>query len=320
VRRLLLCAVVLLAGACGRGKTTLDTGPESIPKSIPSELTTTSTTGPAPTTSTSAIVGGDPCERPDRGRILFQRTMPSPEPIWHVFSINADGTCLRQITQGTTHVLNWGASWSPDGSRIAFIRKDAGVMVADWNGEHERLVLRETKVQPSGAHTDWSPDGTRLVAEREDGVWVIDVATGAAKLLEYGGYPSWAPDGKRVVFTEFGAPSGQNYSTVTMKPDGSDRRVVCECGSQPDWGANNRIVYFGADVLRVVGPAGTNDREVQGSRDCGAPRWNRDATRIVCSIGPGGMKVFDPDKGFLFVVNTGAGADTSGGQDYANDW
>jgi Tol biopolymer transport system component len=318
----LLVAVMCLLATCGRGTTTLHTAPKSIP-SVPVTLVPvdpTITTLPAMPTTAVTVPAGDPCTRPDRTRILFDRRLPGSEPIEHVFSVNADGSCLAQLTHGTTHVLNWGASWSPDGRHIAFIRKDAGVMVADWDGSHERLLLAETKVQPSGAHTDWSPDGTRIVASREDGVWVVDALSGAATHVAgdiNAGYACWSPDGKQVAYGEV---VNDRAVVSVVNADGSGHRVVADRASQPDWGVNNRIVYFDGNEMQTVKPDGSDLRAVPGSANTGAPRWNADATRIVGSIGSGGMKVFDPDKGFLFVVNTGAGADASGGTDYDDDW
>src|SRR5207248_2372926 len=100
---------------------------------------------------------------------------------------------------------NWGESWSPTRDRIAFVRKDAGLMVMNADGTHERLLLAEqSNNQSSGAWTAWSPDGKRIAfSGRTDGLWLVEVASGKATNLVSDGAcrsATWSPDGARVGF------------------------------------------------------------------------------------------------------------------------
>jgi Tol biopolymer transport system component len=143
-----------------------------------------------------------------------------------LYVMRADGSDVRplvQIALGTAHGDDdlSSAHWSPDGSRIVFIRipDDRGgrrieVMNADGSG------LREL---PLGARTadatnpSWSPDGTRLAFERwsADGrpqpLGVLELDTGT--VIDAGPAPGdggiaydWSPDGSTILAVLSGDP------------------------------------------------------------------------------------------------------------------
>lgn len=112
----------------------------------------------------------------------------------------------------------FGASWSPDGTRIAFLgareqglsgvgRVEAvfNLYLMNADGSNMRPLVEGIRYVSS---TDWSPGGRwivlhgvfgRLVQER--GVWLIEVATGKRTLIQAGQvvFPRWSPDGRRLV-------------------------------------------------------------------------------------------------------------------------
>lgn len=311
---LLMVAAIVVLTRQDSGRTELSTAdlPMSIPRTTTID-TTTSITGPPQTTSpptTGAVVPGA-CPATDPSLILFSRRGPAGPP-WNVWAVRADGSCLRQITKGQSPTLDWGASASPDGSMIAFVRKDAGVIVAHADGSGERLVLAESQSQqPSSARTQWSPDGRRLVVGRQQGVWTIDVASGVAFHLVDGEalYPSWSPDGKKVVFAEF----VEGYSIHVINADGTSRHPIGARGNDPYWSTTDQIVYSNGSQLVVVDADGTHERPVPGSENLGLPVWSDDGAWIVASRGQGGMVVMRPDGSGRTDVPTGGGDDTAFG-------
>ena len=81
-----------------------------------------------------------------------------------IFTINADGTGLQQLTTGHG---DKSPSWSPDGSRIAFVRSGPSgefrddIFTMRPDGSHlVRLPVEEQRYFNSVA---WSPDGTQLM-------------------------------------------------------------------------------------------------------------------------------------------------------------
>lgn len=181
-----------------------------------------------------------PALSPDGSRIAYVvRTADREEDrnVDALWTVGASSGEARQLTRGNADAV---PKWSPDGSRLAFLRAQDGppqvwVLPAD-GGEAEQL----TKLPLGAGAPVWSPDGSKIafsaaidlaavveapftntpiVAERldykSDGpgllktlrshVHVLDVATGEVQQRTFGdwhaGQPAWSPDGKHVAFT-----------------------------------------------------------------------------------------------------------------------
>ena len=106
------------------------------------------------------IPGGfAPSWQPTGGLIAYtQNVEPSNSEI---FVANADGSGARNLTNATSYDDD-GASWSPDGTKIAFTRYFGGageiyVMNADGSG-----LVNLTNDPSNDAEPTWSPDGTKI--------------------------------------------------------------------------------------------------------------------------------------------------------------
>ena len=127
----------------------------------------------------------------------------------------ADGGLFQDSTQEGTQMRvllpsDRGSSfslpvWSPDGTRIAYIRTSAG------NSALELLDVatgRSTKLLEDVAFGTWSPDGSRLAVLRPalgtvgETVFITDLSGSATQisLTPATGHPAWSPDGKRLAF------------------------------------------------------------------------------------------------------------------------
>ncbi len=181
-----------------------------------------------------------PALSPDCSRIAYVVRTADREEDRNVDALWTVGTSsgeARQLTRGNADAA---PKWSPDGSRLAFLRAQDGppqiwILPAD-GGEAEQL----TKLPLGAGAPVWSPDGSKIafssaidlaavveappantpiVAERldykSDGpgllktlrshVHVLDVATGEVQQRTSGdwhaGQPAWSPDSKHVAFT-----------------------------------------------------------------------------------------------------------------------
>ena len=117
------------------------------------------------TAAGAAATGGE-------GRIVFASQQPSYPPpanlnVSRIYSIGVDGRGRRNIG-GTA---GWGASLSPDGTKIAYW--DDGLWVMNADGSSQRKVLsRGPQVGREGPPVlfddgvAWSPDGTKLAVLR----------------------------------------------------------------------------------------------------------------------------------------------------------
>jgi len=139
--------------------------------------------------------------------VAFSRVGGGGYGIWVV---NPDGSGARQVTTDPAP----GASndsrpaWSPDGTRIAFVRNnDLFVMNADGSGS--------TNLTPPGVFAssvddpEWSPTGDEIVFGGTDNqIYAINAGGGAPVQLTPAGVspgnrsnPSWSPDGARIAYS-----------------------------------------------------------------------------------------------------------------------
>ena len=94
--------------------------------------------------------------------------------------------------------------FSPDGSKIAYVRDDftgaspIWVMNVDGTG-HTQLTNGAEDEDPT-----WSPDGTRIAFVRNDHIWIMNAnGSGLTRLTTEGnnGSPAFSPDGTKLAFT-----------------------------------------------------------------------------------------------------------------------
>lgn len=114
-----------------------------------------------------------PSWSPDGTRVAFVRAEPHRPRVWNIWIADLESGELERITD---HDIGqpWGASWFPDGHRLAYSLEDR-LMVADlesgmsrgYRSPREGHLVRTPAV---------SPDGRQIVFQvQRDGVWLLDV-------------------------------------------------------------------------------------------------------------------------------------------------
>ncbi len=143
------------------------------------------------------IIDYSPRWSPDGSLILFISALPGS---LQVFTMQPDGTQLKQITGGAENVTV--GNWSPDGSRIVYVSGKGNtteLYIVDADGQSNLVQLTDDDFTDDGPV--FSPDGKRIVFFSNRGgnwdLWMIDVdGTNLVQLTNdayYDAYPDWRP-------------------------------------------------------------------------------------------------------------------------------
>jgi Tol biopolymer transport system component len=264
------------------------------------------------------------------GRIAFASERDGD---FEIYSIEPDGTGLLQLT--TNALDDDDPSWSPDGTRIAFVRTGScqtackAIWVMDADGTGQTAVTGWSNAIADTAPV-WASSSTLLyTSNRVSGgglqpkeIWSIPVAGGTATQLTETTAASYVPDvsadGGSVVFaSDRGDGTGRLY---TMTVGGASQTVVTLSGTDvatafakdPSWApGDDRYAFTGSSVLVATPPdLYVADTDGSGSAvvyDPGdvpvyTPSWSPDGTRIVLAVDTGGannlqIRVVDPANG-----------------------
>lgn len=221
-------------------------------------------------TSTFATFILDPAWSPEGREIAFTRQVDLSTD---VYSVGADGTGFRPLTQQGGA---FGAAWSPDGTRVAYVNRTvwAGpldVWVVNRDGSDPVNLTETEDVSESGPL--WSPDGSTLLYTRQIAgfgeIIARDVATGSETNLT--NTPSageaafsWSPDGTKILY-------GTSAGPGVMDANGDDP-VPLGSGSDPDWqplctinGTAEGETITGTEGRDVICAGGGNDTILGGA-------------------------------------------------------
>ena len=171
----------------------------------------------------------------------------------------------RLITDG------FGASWSPDGSKLAFsvgVLGYSGVALYDLKSKETELLI------VPGGGPSWSPDGQHILfvrdcevlrlselttAERRsqprwglrNEVWVMNADGTAPRRLARGGCPSWSRDARHVYYQ---SRTDNMLYMISIDDPQAQPKPVCACPCEyPSVSPDNHYIAAALDgSLRVV--------------------------------------------------------------------
>lgn len=155
------------------------------------------------------------------------------------------------------------------------------------------------------ASTKPTPPRNGLIAlGTSEGIRLVDVRTGRAWTVP-GSFelsdPVWSPDGRLLAVEGW---DNDQIGVYTIKPDGSDRRLVVEDAHAPAWSPDGKqlvVARNGGNVstLAIVDVDGGEARQItfdHGDNDgAGEPAWSPDGKWIAFTQGDGAVRLVSPN-------------------------
>lgn len=151
--------------------------------------------------------------------------------------------------------MNTGASFSPDGSKIALtLSKDGNPEIYVINAKDGSIIKRVTDNRAIDTSPAWSPDGSQLafVSDRNGGpqIFVTSANGGGATQVSFNGNynttPAWSPKkGKSII--AYTTRDGSNYDIVTLDLQTKEmRRITQQMGNneEPSFSPNGAAIAF----------------------------------------------------------------------------
>jgi Tol biopolymer transport system component len=203
---------------------------------------------------------------PDGTKILFRSTRANGSQVWVMNSDGSNPTNLTGSSGGDQ------PTWSPDGTKIAFVRSSqVFIMNADGTGASQLTSA-------GGFDPVWSPDGAKIAytstQDRPSGqIYVINVdGSGITRLtnhISYDQQPSWSPDGTKIAF--YSHRDNDNDEIFVMNADGTNPINLTNAPSSgeygPSWSPDGTKIAFsssrnGNSEIYVMNEDGSNQTRI----------------------------------------------------------
>jgi len=263
-------------------------------------------------TSCSLLGGGD--SAPDiPGKIVF--SAKDDEGTSQIYTMNANGTDVKQLTHFDPSEGAYQPSWSPDGQQILFSSFKSGssigpalwVMDVDGSNPHLLYKVEGSSRALEGNHARWSPDGSKVAFDlclncqirTNNDIYLFDTRSKQLTQLTQDSAsdtnPTWSPDGSRIAFVsdrDYLEADTMRYRTdlYIVYADGSNLSRLTQTGNatRPAWNPNGKTIAYewnrqGNNIFLVNVSTGNITTVKSGLQFSGYPMWNKDGTKMLVS-------------------------------------
>lgn len=203
----------------------------------------------------------DPELSPDGQQVVYAVGSPFDTHIYTKSTVDLYAEPV-QLTGIANHDLN-SPTWSPDGTRIAYIM-DNTIMTMNADGSDEQLLAVNYDLEFNTLkQLDWSPVDSRLLfvaysfENGTDNIYTVDVdnPNDVVQLTNDTSndiFPTWSPDGTQVAFASDRDPAGNNpagkFNIYAMNADGTGVEAVTantvQDFVQPTWSPDGTQIAF----------------------------------------------------------------------------
>jgi TolB protein len=237
-----------------------------------------------------------------------------------LFALDLSDSSRHQLTSLSQEV--GFPVWSPVGDRIVFIamtEESADLMLLEMEtGEISILMAGYAEL------AEWGPRGERLLIAREEGLTILDLATGNEESVDTGsdadGYARWARSGSVIAYESGRDGNPEIYVTnlesgetarLTENPDLDEWPSPSPDGSRIAWAAGSEE----EKNLWVMRADGSEKRQITAGMLFGDafPEWSPDGTQILLTVNEDNISV-------LKLINLARGNVTHLGEGAAPSW
>ena len=176
-----------------------------------------------------------------------------------IFTIPADKGDVRNLTHSSGSAER-DPAWSPDGKYLSYF--------SDKSGEYKLVIESQNGIAPAREITlphpthyytaSWSPDSKKLLyTDTNLKVWVLDVASGTAKVVGEDPWmvpartlnPVWSPDSKYVAYASR-LPSLYHAIFISNVETGEKQQITDGLADSvwPVWDASGKYLWFFAST------------------------------------------------------------------------
>jgi serine/threonine protein kinase len=213
---------------------------------------------------------------PDGNSIYFTKDEKAEKNVYSLYRAPVLGGNPERIV----HDIGSGISFSPDRSRIVFLRfkrneGEGDLMVANADGSNEKILSKQSTRLRSPA---WSPDGkliaaTEFIADQAglSALDLFDASTGEKQIFKktdmFIGSPVWLPDQSGILVTASGRESNFNRSQIGVisYPEGVYRPVTSDTNDYPGFSLSADGKTIATVQSQYVGTLQTAPYEAAGA-------------------------------------------------------